>query len=118
MNLSVLRNTRQRTTAKTFFEHVCPVLFRLRSELCQELGGRYAFTLQGAGGGAWTLDFGALAVESNAKKADLAISMKVDDFESLMDGSLDAGVAIQRGDLAFSGASELFGHLAAFTQPF
>jgi SCP-2 sterol transfer family len=118
MNLMQLRTTTSAPfTAKTFFEHVCPVLFGERADLCQQLGGRYSFTLAGSGGGAWTLDFSALEVEPAARQADLAVSMKATHFEALLAGSLDAGAAIRRGELAFSGNRSLFGNLAAFTKP-
>lgn len=63
------------------------------------------------------MNFATLTVEPRVREADLTIAMKAVDFESMMDGSLDVALAIQSGDLVFSGDGELFENLAAFTKP-
>ncbi len=115
--ISIRTNRANSFPVQRFFESVCPKLFELRASLCHALGGRYAFDLEGRGGGRWVIDFCALRARPDTGPADLEIQMSTKQFEALLRGALDLGSAIDRGDVRLRGARTLFENLSVFTHP-
>jgi hypothetical protein len=102
--------------ARSFFDHLCPLLLRERARLCRELGGRFAFDISGEGGGRWLLDLDRASIVAASGEADLAIRMSAEDFAALLAGTLDGGEAVTTGRMRFTGDQSLFSRLARLTQ--
>jgi hypothetical protein len=118
MSLAMLNVSSQGATrVRTFFDQVCPSLFRLRGPLCRDLGGSYAFHLSGFGGGDWVLDFDRCETIRGHRSGDLELWMSALDFEALISGKLDPTQALEQGRLRFTGDRDLFAHLSVFVAP-
>src|SRR5262245_24586736 len=93
-----------RVTARAFFADLCPRLL-IKARIASD--ARFAFDLEGAQGGAWTIDLEQRSVTSGvAPDADVGIVMSADDFAAMLAGELDTLAAYRAGAVRVSGAIE------------
>jgi hypothetical protein len=105
-------------TPREFFGSICPKVLALQAEICRKLGGTYAFSLFGDGGGAWTLDYTDAAVRDGAAEdADLWVEMDASDFTELLKGTLDLDAAASAGRIRLRGNPALLSRLVAVLEP-
>lgn len=105
-------------TPREFFETICPKVLALQGEVCGKLGGTYAFSLFGDGGGGWTLDYRDATVRGGADEdADLWVEMDAGDFTELLKGTLDIDAGASAGRIRLRGNPALLSHLIAVLEP-
>lgn len=91
-------------TVDRFFDEHAPRLLAAREALCRSFKTTLAFTIGGASGGSWTLDFTKPRVERGvAPDARAHLELSADDFVRLLEGKLDVTRAMAEGAMRFSG---------------
>ena len=119
LQLKAQTATASPVTAHEFFTSICPKTLELHAAICAKVGGRYAFQLLGAGGGAWTLNFLDARVDDGVTDGgwDLYLEMETADFNELLKGTLDVEGAAAAGRLRVGGDVALFTNLIAVLEP-
>jgi hypothetical protein len=105
-------------TPAAFFQDVCPKVLAVHAATCERLGGSYAFSLTGDGGGSWTLDYDARVVHDGAlAKAGVELAMSARDFGLWLKGALDVKDAARTERIKIRGDQKLLKNLAAVMAP-
>lgn len=105
-------------TPAAFFQDLCPKVLAVHAHTCERIGGSYAFSLSGDGGGAWTLDYDARVVHDGAlAKAGVEITMTTRDFSLWLKGALDVADAARSERIRIRGDRKLLHNLAAVMAP-
>ena len=97
------RKQTQAPAPEQFFSQLCPPLLRSMRSLCAEMGGSYAIVVEGAGGGAWTLDFAGAEVRAGGDGANVTLTMSPERFASLSSARVELRKLVADGEVSCEG---------------
>lgn len=86
-----------------FFEVAAPRVLRAMASLCASMGGSYAITVEGDGGGTWTLDFDEASVRSGGDGADLTVTLGLEQFGELSSAKGELRKLVKGGSAVCAG---------------
>lgn len=101
---------------QSFFDDFCPQALRVRPPSRTD---RIAFFIVGNGGGCWWVDLGRGEVRTELSEGSVALvcRMRVEDFDALLTGQLDARAALENGDVELAGDVTLLSVLSELFAP-